>query len=309
MGPLLADPKIEKIFHAGEYDVLCLKRDYRFRFSRIFDTMIASRLLGFKELGLAAAIERHFGVKLSKKLQRSDWGLRPMSAEQIRYAQLDTHYLMRLADIQKELLERKGRSEDANEAFAQLAAIEPTERPFDPEGFWRLAAKGRLNGIQAACLREVYLLREEAAQSRDRAPFRVMPEDLMVRVAQAAPATAQDLAAVRGMSPYLLQRYGQALLKAVARGLDSQPLVQAAPPPRKRMQPREWKLYEELRGWRKRTAAREGVEPIDVLTTDALKRLSRLAMENEGDPLRFLSELKRERYGVELLKIVSDAFA
>ena len=309
LGPLLADPKIEKIFHAGEYDVLCLKRDYRFRFSRLFDTMIASRLLGFKELGLAAAIERHFGVKLSKKLQRADWGKRPMSAEQIRYAQLDTHYLMRLADIQKELLERKGRSEDANEAFAQLAAIEPTERPFDPEGFWRLAAKGRLNGIQAACLREVYLLREEAAQSRDRAPFRVMPEDLMVRVAQAAPATAQDLAAVRGMSPYLLQRYGQALLKAVARGLDSQPLVQAAPPPRKRMQPREWKLYEELRGWRKRTAAREGVEPIDVLTTDALKRLSRLAMENEGDPLRFLSELKRERYGVELLKIVSDAFA
>jgi ribonuclease D len=27
LGPLVADPKIEKIFHAGEYDVLCLKRD------------------------------------------------------------------------------------------------------------------------------------------------------------------------------------------------------------------------------------------------------------------------------------------
>ena len=309
LGPLLADPKIEKIFHAGEYDIICLKRDYRFRFSRVFDTMIASRLLGFKELGLAAAIERHFGVKLSKKLQRADWGRRPLSPEQIRYAQLDTHYLMRLADIQKELLERKGRLQDANEAFAELAALEHLQKPFDPDGFWRLAVRGRLNGVQAACLREIYLLREEAAQSRDRAPFRVMPEDLMVRVAQEAPTAAEELSKVRGMSPYLLERYGQALLKAVARGLDSQPLVQAAPPPHRRMPPREWRLYEELRAWRKRTAEQEGAAPVDVLSTDSLKRLASQAIEDAGDPLSSLSELKRQRYGVELLKIIRDAFA
>ncbi|MDE2141573.1 MAG: ribonuclease D, partial [Elusimicrobia bacterium] len=62
LGPLFADPNIEKLFHAGEYDVLCLKRDYGFTFSNLFDTMIAARVLGIKELGLAAAIERQFGI-------------------------------------------------------------------------------------------------------------------------------------------------------------------------------------------------------------------------------------------------------
>ena len=51
LGPLFADPKIEKLFHAGEYDVLCLKRDYGFTFANLYDTMIAARILGTKELG------------------------------------------------------------------------------------------------------------------------------------------------------------------------------------------------------------------------------------------------------------------
>ena len=123
LGPLFANPAIEKLFHAGEYDILCLKRDYGFTFRNVFDTMVAARLLGFKELGLAAAIERHFGVKLSKKLQRADWGRRPLTPEHIRYAQLDTHYLIRLADILKPLLAQKGRLEDSHEAFAELKVL------------------------------------------------------------------------------------------------------------------------------------------------------------------------------------------
>src|SRR5512147_2105439 len=31
-GPLFADPHIEKVFHAAEYDLMCLKRDYDFVF-------------------------------------------------------------------------------------------------------------------------------------------------------------------------------------------------------------------------------------------------------------------------------------
>lgn len=304
LAPLCADPAIEKVFHAGEYDVLCLKRDYGFSFANVFDTMIASRVLGFKELGLAAAIERHFAVKLSKKLQRADWGKRPLTREQIRYAQLDTHYLMRLADIQHAMLKEKGRLEDAAEAFADLAAIEPNPKSFDPEGFWRLAAREKLSGAQTACLKEVYLFREEQAQSRDRAPFRVMPEDLMVRIARAMPQSIPDLERVRGMSPYLLQRYGQALMKAVSRGRESQPLEEAPRPARPRMDRREWRLFEELRQWRKKQAEEEGVEPVVILSSDTLREIARLAVENGGDPLRKLSGLKLRRYGAELHRLL-----
>src|SRR5665213_3228919 len=203
LGPLFANPNIEKLFHAGEYDVLCLKRDYGFTFSNLYDTMIGARVLGIKELGLAAAIERQFGLVISKKLQRADWGKRPLTTEMIRYAQGDTHFLMRIADEQKKLLIEKGRWDDAVEAFRELEKLEPNVKIFDPEGFWKLVGRTDIGGKAIAALKEVWLYRENQAASRDRAPFRVMPEDLMVRIAEVMPETKEALAEVKGMSPYI----------------------------------------------------------------------------------------------------------
>ncbi len=306
LGPLLKDPRIEKIFHAGEYDVLCLKRDYGFTFTNLFDTMIANRLLGVKELGLAAAIEKHFGLKLSKKLQRADWGRRPLSTAQIRYAQMDTHFLMRLADIQKVQLLEKARMGDALEAFGELAALEPVRKVFDPEGYWKLAGREIMSGAQMACLKQLYLFREEQAASRDRAHFRVMADDLMVRLAKAMPENPDQLKQVKGMTPYLLQKFQSQVLKAIQRGKESEPLTQPPKRPRpERRDVREWRLFEELRQWRKGQATQEGVEPVVVLSSDALHEIARLAYaEPEGDPLRGLSELKRQRYGAALLALI-----
>ncbi|MDE2237918.1 MAG: HRDC domain-containing protein, partial [Elusimicrobia bacterium] len=268
----------------------------------------AARLLGLKELGLAAAIERHFGLRLSKKLQRADWGLRPLSAEQIRYAQMDTHFLMRLADIQKEQLAKKGRLEDAREAFAHLAALRPVKKAFDPEGYWKLLGNERLPGPQMACLRELYLFREEQAARRDRAHFRVMADELLVRLAKSLPETAEQLQHVKGMTPYLLQRYQAAVLRAVSRGLQAQPPAPPPPKPRARRDPRQWRLFELLRQWRKAQADREGVDPVVILSSDALREIARLASEDPaGDALRGLSHLKRRRYEDGLRAVLAQA--
>jgi ribonuclease D len=303
LAPIMADPTVEKIFHAGEYDILCLKRDYGFAFENVFDTMIAERLLGVKELGLAAAIEKHFGVRLSKKLQRADWGRRPLNPEQIRYAQLDTHYLMRLSDIQRKLLKDKGRLEDAQEAFLELAAVEPSIKVFDPEGFWRLPGKQGLSERQMAVLKEIYLFREEAAQAKNRAPFRVMPESLMVHLAEESPKTLNDLDRIRGITPYLSERYGPALIKAIERGLKSRPL-EPPRPSRSQREFRERRLFEELRAWRKTQAAQEGVEPVVILSGETLNVIAHLSLEGT-DPLKPLSPLKKSRYGAVLTALLN----
>lgn len=300
LGPLLSDPAVEKVFHAGEYDVLCLKRDYGFTFENLFDTMIANRILGVKELGLAAAIEKNFGLKLSKKYQRDDWGRRPLSREQLRYAQMDTHFLMRLADIQKEQLREKGRLEDAAEAFAELAGVEPSRKEFDPEGYWKLVGREQLSGTQMSCLRELYHFREEQAQARDKAHFRVMPDELMLRLARVMPASMNELAQVKGMTPYLLHKYGHALLKGLQRGKEGQPVSEPPRPQKQRRDGRELKLFEDLRQWRKGQAAAEGVEPVVIMSSDALKEIARLAVAGAADPLSPLSPLKKGRYGEAL---------
>mmetsp|Transcript_2724 Transcript_2724/g.10636 ORF Transcript_2724/g.10636 Transcript_2724/m.10636 type:complete len:1466 (+) Transcript_2724:66-4463(+) len=47
--------------------------------------------------GLSALCARHFGKPLSKRLQTSDWGSRPLTHEQVSYAALDAHCLIGLA--------------------------------------------------------------------------------------------------------------------------------------------------------------------------------------------------------------------
>ena len=306
LGPLFANPKIEKLFHAGEYDVLCLKRDYGFTFSNLYDTMIAARVLGIKELGLAAAIERHFGLVISKKLQRADWGKRPLTHEMIRYAQGDTHYLMKLSDEQKKSLGEKGRLEDAVEAFRELENLEPTIRNFDPDGYWKIIGRQEIGGKASAALKEIWLYREQQAQSRDRAPFRVMPEDLMLRIAQAMPETKEALAAVSGMSPYILERFGSGLISCVERGLTAAPVVRPPQPAerQRRMADAEWKIFEALRTWRKERGERDKVEPVVILSTESMRQIATHACRVSGDPLAPISDLKKTRYGEDILHVV-----
>lgn len=97
LGRVLCDGR-EVVLHGADYDVRCLKREWGWAFPRLFDTMAAARRLGRPGLGLSALVESHFGVRLSKSSQRSDWGRRPLTREQIAYAALDTHFLLPLRD-------------------------------------------------------------------------------------------------------------------------------------------------------------------------------------------------------------------
>ena len=98
LGKPLADPRIVKILHGANYDVLCLKRDYGFTFRNLFDTMIAAQIAGLPKYSLADLVESFFGVALDKRFQKHDWAQRPLTDEQRLYAILDTYYLPELRE-------------------------------------------------------------------------------------------------------------------------------------------------------------------------------------------------------------------
>ncbi|MCH2187853.1 ribonuclease D, partial [Myxococcota bacterium] len=104
LGPIFADPKIRILFHAAEYDIFILKRDCGFTFTNLFDTMLSAQLLGYPSVGLAALVEHHFGIRLPKDEQKSDWSRRPLTEKQLDYAVTDVYYLIRLAEnLEQEL--------------------------------------------------------------------------------------------------------------------------------------------------------------------------------------------------------------
>ena len=133
------------IFHAGDYDLRILRASTGFRPNgEIFDTMIAAQLLGIEQLGLAALIERYFGVAIGKEGQKSDWSQRPLSEKQLQYAVNDTRYLEALADRLAAELETKGRIEWHQESCRAMVQASGRDNPRDPEEAWRLKGAGRL---------------------------------------------------------------------------------------------------------------------------------------------------------------------
>ena len=141
LGSLVADDALEVTMHAAENDILLLDRDFGFRFGRVFDTLWAARILGWPRPGLASILDERFGVKQDKRMQRADWGQRPLSAAQIAYARQDTQYLLPLRDMLEQELRARGRWQEAQEVFAALPAIEWEEK--EPPTMWRLSGRPR----------------------------------------------------------------------------------------------------------------------------------------------------------------------
>ncbi|MCR4407067.1 MAG: ribonuclease D [Anaerolineae bacterium] len=304
LAPLFADAGIEKVFHAAEYDVMCLKRDFGFQFVNLFDTMIAARILGWKRYGLGSILEEHFGVQQDKRLQRANWGQRPLSPEQLQYAALDTHYLLPLRDILRAELQARRREREAREAFAALPALEWTKQGFDPNGFWHIKGVHDLSPAGQAVLRELYLYRDEQARSRNLPPFKVLSNAVLIHLSERRPTTIGELRQVKGITQVVVKRYGRGLLDAIRRGWNASPPRLPERPPRPQNAVLE--RYEALRRWRKRRAEARGVEPDVLISNETLFELAKRAPQD----LEALAELdllgpwKLETYGTELLAVL-----
>jgi ribonuclease D len=304
LGDLVADPAIEVVFHAAEYDIISLKRDFGFSFANLFDTMMAARVCGWSKTGLGNILEEQFGVVVDKKYQRADWSRRPLPPDQLRYAQMDTHFLPVLRDRLWAELEAQRRLTEAQEMFAALCALPAAEFHFDPEGFWRIQAVRDLGLRQVAIVRELYLLRNAIARRLNRPPFKVFSDRALVALAELAPRRLEDLRSAGGLSTQLIQRDGAAILEAVARGRQTAP--PRPPQRRKAPDPAIQERYEALHEWRKQRAVERGVESDVIVPRETLWALARQmpASVDELDDIPGLGPWRRAEYGVELISML-----
>ncbi len=220
LGVLLADPGSEKIFHDADYDLRLFQKEYGFEPRRLFDTRIAAQFTAEPGIGLAALLEKYFDVRPDKRFQRADWSARPLTDGMLEYAAGDTHLLCELRSILRDRLTEMGRLGWAEEEFGLVESTRWEPGEVDPRvTFMKLKGARKLDRRALAILRELYAWREATASALDRATFRVLGNEVLFHLATHPAKSRDDLSRVRGIGPDTVNRRGDELLEAIARGL------------------------------------------------------------------------------------------
>lgn len=219
--PVFENRRIEKIFHDCSNDITGLKADFGFQTRNIFDTAIAWRMISGKHRGLAYLLELHFGFHCEKKYQKWDWRRRPLSPKQLSYAQSDIHYLIPLRDILYNKLLEEGLLGNFAKARKTLELLERSPRKFNPNGFWRLKGSRDLDPESLQVLKAVFRYRERLAQKLNKAPFRVINGEALVRLARRKPENVEEVLKCKGLPRYLKKQRAKELVQVINKAIKS----------------------------------------------------------------------------------------
>ena len=318
LGALFADPRIVKIFHGGENDIGLMRSRWGFDFVNTFDTMAASQVLGHPGVGLAAVLDRFFGVKLSKKFQKADWRVRPLPHDQAEYARLDVRHLIPLREkLLAELVELE-RVEEAECEFGRIASAHIDEKPFDPDNWVRVKGSRDLAPRLRGALRALYSARDEIARRLDRAPFRVLHDSALLEMAKQQPKNEDAYRKLRGVNRHLGSRDVKTLLTSLRDGLEAGEIPLPRGKGRRKpwetgpggpLSPEQEKVLDALRAWRTQRAKKRGVDVARVATTNLLTVIAR-ASPDDLDALAAVDGVEPWRlreYGEDIVRVVQSA--
>jgi ribonuclease D len=216
----------ELLMHGADYDLRLFRKHYNFVPQAVFDTMLASRLLGHQQFGLTNLLSQYLNVTLDKGPQKADWAKRPLTERMEAYARNDTHYLKPLSDILRAELMAKGRLAWHQESCARLISDCSELRPPDPNLVWRVKGSSALGPEALAVLRELWQWRESEAVAANRPPFFIVRHESLTGIA---------IAAVCGkpIEPLVPKKFSerryQALKRAIKEGLAVPPDRQPQP--------------------------------------------------------------------------------
>src|SRR4030088_959235 len=115
-----------------------------FAATRVFDTVIAARLLGIRSFSLAALVEEFFGVTLAKGSQKANWARRPLPQHMAEYAMNDTRYLLPLAEKLEAGLRERERLDWFRQSCERALEHAAVQRTRDDEEPWRISGAGKL---------------------------------------------------------------------------------------------------------------------------------------------------------------------
>lgn len=311
LGSLLGNNTITKLMHGADYDLRCFFREYGFETKGLFDTEVCARFCGMVAPNLAATLLTYLEVDIpkSRRLQRSNWALRPLTGEAREYAASDVMHLAPLAGEFRRRLGALGRMDWVHEEFARMerAGAQATE-PVGP-AYLRLKGSDRLDPQQLAVLSALFELRESEAERVDVPPYRVLGNDTLLHLAREPHSALEE---APGMPPQLVRRSGNRIRAEIQRALRG-PGVERPVSPRRNQPPSKsaQRRIQALKLWRTEKGAELGLDPSLLWPAASLERLardpSRWAEEGEAVDNADVRAWQRKEFARELREVLHSA--
>lgn len=286
-----------KVMHSCSEDLEVLRGLFGAVPGSLVDTQVAAAMLGHPlQTSYQKLVKAVLDIDVPKDETQSDWTARPLSDAQLSYAALDVRHLLPLWQRLADDLVTRDRMGWLQEDCARL--LVDAGRETDPALYYRgIANAGRLPPEGLALLSALAVWRERMARNLDKPRSHVVPDSILLMVAQRRPQSLAQLRAMPDFHPAALRRFGDDLLQIV-RVTPESAVLPALPPPL----PREAKaLLSALRDVVTPVAKALGVEQEVLVRRRHLESLVDSARSGEPELPEMLCGWRRPLVGEPLL--------
>lgn len=185
------------IAHAAREEFLFCYRDRGQRPKNLFDVQLGAGMIGFDfPAAYGNLVSKILGKPIDKGETRTDWMKRPLTDRQIDYALQDVVHLKPIYDFIVADLERLKRTDWLAEEIANWQTT--LEKSEDEPQWQRVSGISNLNPRALSIVRELWIVRDQEAQRKNRSPKRVLPDDLIVELSRRGSSDPKRMKAIRG---------------------------------------------------------------------------------------------------------------
>ncbi len=309
LAPIFESHNIRKVFHGADYDIRSLYRDFRIEVNALFDTQIAARFLGLRDIGLASLLKERLNITLKKKYQKKDWSQRPLPAPMLEYAVNDTSHLLALSENLREGLIETGRLAFVEEECRLQTTVRSPE-PADEPLFLKFAGAGKMDRRSLAVLEALLQFRDRTARRRDVPLFKVMGNAQIMALAKQKPVEMEDLKRIKGLGRKQVNQLGKPILKTIHQALALREKALPVYPQRRsrKISPKVGERVKRLKKWRDQRGDEMGVDPALICTNAQAKTLA-LSNPHAPEDLKEIAEIKdwqRKAFGDEICGLLRE---
>lgn len=302
LGDLMEDRSVVKVLHDAEQDLTIISRATGVTPQNIFDTQWSSGLVGLTAtISLQDLVQQTCGVSLSKGETRTNWLKRPLSNNQLEYAEDDVRYMLRARNWLLKEIDARGRRAWLDSEMARFDDPSLYDDP-DPYGQYKRVkgrGVGRLTARQRAFLRELAAWREEEARATNQPRRRVVDDDVLIQLAQ-RPPKRNERPRIRSLDSQIWATHAPAIWDAIERGRQvpesELPLVPRQPADDERLQVLTSLAQSMVAGECKRA----DIDPRIIATKAEIRRVVEVMDKDGMEPVRVLEGWRSDFIGTKL---------